>query len=133
MTIYMFNSLEEVKAVAEKFEAGKIVPNRVLKVQPKKVSHLVVFYCDSYRLRGADGFDVFFCDFDKTMNKSESSPSYTQGPIHIKRGPLIKYMRVEGKTHGKSGNKFFGNVGISDDECLLLINQAVFGKKAVEV
>lgn len=67
------------------------------------------------------------------MTKSESVPSYTQGPIHIKRGPLIKSIHIDGKTHGKSGNMFIGNLGISDDECLSVINKAVFGKMAVEV
>lgn len=33
----MFTSLEEVKAASEKFEAGKIVPRRVLKLNQRKL------------------------------------------------------------------------------------------------
>ena len=52
-----FTSLEEIKAVAEKFKAGKIVPKRILKGSKKenKMSHMVRWSRDVYRLQGKGG------------------------------------------------------------------------------
>lgn len=122
----MFKTLSEFKTQAEKFKAGTIIPSRVFVVHPKKVRHLVVFTCDVFRVRSQNGYDVFFCDFDTTKKPSETEPSYTFGPIHIKNGPRLKGICIQGETHGKMGNKFYGNKGITEEECLAMINRAVF-------
>lgn len=126
----MFTSIDQVKVVAEKFEAGKIVPRRVLKCTPKKLSHLVVFLCDTYKLSGQNGVDVFFCDFTSKIKTRDETISY--GPIRIKNAN-VKKLRLEGVVYGKSGNQFIGNNSQPDDFVLRFINQSVYGRKAVEL
>lgn len=123
----MFTSLEEVKAVAEKFEAGKIVPRRVFKIEgkgEKKARSDLLFARNLYRLSGKGGYHVFLCDFKEDLS----------GPEYFARlKGHHKNLNIQGASHGKSGNLFLGNLGISDDECLDNINKAVFGKMVVEV
>lgn len=121
----MFTSLEEVKAVAEKFKAGKIVPRRVLACTPKNKSHLVIFLCDTYRIRSSEGYDVFLCDFNQTINTRGRTLTY--GPIHVKKAN-IKALNLQGAVYGKRGNVFRGNVGVKDSELLHWMNSAIFDK-----
>lgn len=122
----MFKSLDEVKAVAEKFEAGKIIPARVLKGMDKKSrnkAHKVKFFMNVYRLQGIDG-NVFVCDWKEGKPKFfiDASPErFLFGDFCFKENP-----------YGKGGNHFIGNLGINDDEFLANINRNVFGKTAME-
>jgi hypothetical protein len=57
----MFKSFEHLKAAAEKFSKGKIVPNRVLYSGSHKYRHRVVFACDVYRI-SVNSRSIFFAD-----------------------------------------------------------------------
>lgn len=57
----MFKSFEHLKAVAEKFSKGKIVPNRVLYSGNRKDRHKVIFGSDVYRI-SANSCSIFFAD-----------------------------------------------------------------------
>lgn len=125
----MFNSLKEIKEVAEKFEAGKIVPRRVLNPKGKgnkRIRHKIKFTKNVYRVLGKDNYHIFLIDYNET----------TQDDGHFIRvscfmSPNLK-IDLQGASHGKSGNQFIGNYNISDDKCLRLFNHAVFGKKKEE-
>ena len=123
----MFKSLEEIKAVAEKFEAGKIVPRRVLTIKgkgEKKARKDLKFARNVYRVLSRDNAHVFLCDF------SEDSGG---GDYSIKLGGAHKNLEITGSSHGKKENRFVGNFDISNEQCLVNFNQAVFGKLAVEI
>lgn len=126
----MFTSLEEVKSVAEKFEAGKIVPRRVLYPVgkgEKRIRHKVKFMKNCYRLSGKNGFHVFLVDYNETGRANSIF-------IRVYAGKHFNSdLFLQGASHGKSGNLFYGNYDISDDECLAFINKAVFGKTEVEL
>lgn len=123
----MFTSLDQVKVVAEKFDARKIVPRRVLRISgkgEKKARSNLVFTRNVYRLQGTGGYHVFLVDF-------KESPSAGNYFIELKGN--YKNLHLQGKSYGKAGNHFIGNYGVSDDECLRNINQAVYGKKVIEL
>lgn len=120
----MFKSLDEVKAVAEKFEAGKIIPARVIKgvdKKSRKAAHDLKFTIDVYRLRGVKG-SVFVCDFNGKEAKYF-------GELRGNHGDLA----FVGNPYGNGPNLFIGNYERNEDEFLMDINQLVFGKTSVEV
>ena len=123
----MFKSLDEIKAVAEKFEAGKIVPRRVLKVEGKgerRARSNLIFTRTMYRVLGKNNVHVFLCDF----KENSSDVHYC---IELKG--THHNLDLCGSSHGKTGNHFIGNLGVDDGECLKLFNHSVFGKLAVEL
>lgn len=114
----VFTSLEEIKAVAEKFEAGKIVPKRILKGGKKenKMSHMVKWTRDVYRLQGVGGSNVFMADFN------EEGPDY-----FIEISGNHDSLEFNGNPYGNAGNFFIGNKGISNQSQIDSINRRVFG------
>jgi hypothetical protein len=121
--IVVFKSLDQIKEIAEKFTAGKIVPSRVLKIYgkgKKKAKHNLVFVGNIYRILGYDNTHVFLIDFKE---KELVDKDY-----FIKLHGEHKDLNIDGGSYGKKGNCFIGNNGISDEECLDSFNIAVFGK-----
>lgn len=120
----MFKSLDEVKAVSEKFEAGKIIPARIIKgvdKKSRKAACYLKFSIDVYRLNGVFG-SVLVCDLSgKNINYFAELLGKHDG------------LTFTGNPYGNGPNFFIGNCGRSDDEFLVDINQRVFGKTAVEV
>lgn len=122
----MFKSLDEIKAVGEKFEAGKIIPNRVIKATDrngKKLKWCVKFGADMYRVQSHDGNQIFIIDFT-------SYTFDTAAPVKI-IAPLFNGS-FKGAPYGGS-NFFVGNHGIDNEEWLANINRRVFGKLAIEI
>ncbi len=122
----MFKSFDEIKAVGEKFEAGKIIPNRVVKGtdrKGKKLKWCVKFGADMYRIQTHKGDHVFVIDF--TSYKFESAAAI------VINAPLF-VGSFEGAPYG-GVNYFMGNYGIDNDEWLASINRKVFGKLAIEI
>lgn len=120
--IPMFKTIEEVKAVAEKFEAGKIVPRRVLTIigkGEKKARSDLKFTRNVYRLAGCDRVMVYFIDYGEGNSTAMNYFIYLSGKH--------KNLTLTGATHGKSMNHFIGNFETSDEKALELINEAVFG------
>lgn len=50
---------EELKARAQLFKAGSIVPRRALKCTKRKAQHLVTFWADTYVIPGPTGYVMF--------------------------------------------------------------------------
>ena len=120
-----FTSIAEVKAVAEKFEAGRIVPKRILKggTKERKVSHHLKFYRNVYRLQGVDCNNVLVCDFDEFYGKNHA----------LELTGKYNGLTFKGNPYSNGCNLLIGNSTISNDEFLVNINNAVFGKVAGEV
>ena len=113
-----FTSLDEIKAVSEKFEAGKIVPKRILKGgrYENKMSHMVKWSRDVYRLQGKGGSNVFMVDFSE------------DGPDHfIVITGCHKNLSFNGNPYGDGGNFFLGNFDGDIQRQIDSINRHVFG------
>ena len=113
-----FTSIEEAKAVAEKFTKGKIVPARVIKGCNRNTrvnSHKLKFGVDVYRISGVNG-NVFIYDCYEGGLEWVIDVSAFSGSLDI-----------QGNPYGKGGNYFIGNYGICDESFLFSVNQAVFG------
>ena len=118
----MFKSLEEIKAVSEKFVAGKIVPRRVLSIEgvgEKRARSDLKFTRNLYRVLGKNNTHVFLCDFDELGRDFD---------YFIQFRGNHKNLILRGASHNKSGNHFIGNYDCDNITCLDLFNQSVFGK-----
>ena len=115
-----FNSIEDIKSVAEKFKAGKIVPKRILKGgrKEKKMSHMIKWSTDVYRLAGKGGSNVFLVDF------SESDVDH-----FMEISGNHKDLCFFGNPYGDGGNYFIGNFDGDTQKQLDSINHHVFGIK----
>ena len=118
----MYKSLEEIKLVAEKFEAGKIVPRRVLSIEgvgEKRARSDLNFTRNMYRVLGKNNIHVFLCDYDELGRDFEYC---------IQLRGNHKNLVIQGASHNKSGNHFIGNYDRDNTTCLDLFNRHVFGK-----
>lgn len=117
-----FTSIDEIKAVAEKFEAGKIIPARIIKgvdKKSRKASHYFKFYRNVYKISGINGDNILVCDFNEFSGKDHV----------LELTGKHNHLTFRGNPYGVGDNYFMGNYGISDDEFLADINNAVFGNK----
>lgn len=121
----MFKSIEEAKRVGEKFEAGKIVPARILKAadkSTKKLSHLLKFSCDVWRFSGADGVSVLLADCRDVGHA-----------LNFMSKHRVDSAEFRGNPYGCNHNAFIGNADIDDVEWLSNLNKEVFGRVAGEM
>lgn len=116
----MFKSIEDIKRVGEKFEKGKIVPQRVIYIKgkgKKKARHCLVFSVDLYRVSTYNNGHLFFADVlgenNGTNYLMELKGSHSN-------------LELCGSEYGKNFNHFAGNAE-GDDRCLQYINEIVFG------
>lgn len=121
-----FKSIEEVKRVAEHFNAGTVIPARVLKgqsPQAKKFAHNIVFGRDMYRIQAYDGTSVLV-SFVEDGDCCIMVKKYNHGK---------KPLRYVGNPYGAGVNRFIVNDGISEQQHLEQINLSVFEKLAGEL
>ena len=114
----VFNSIEEIKATAEKFTSGTIVPKRILRGGRKenKMSHMIKWTRDVYRLQGKCGKNVLLVDFTEN------------GPNHfIEISGNHKNLEFKGNPYSKGGNFFIGNHDGDTQRQIDSINCHVFG------
>lgn len=118
----MFKSLNHVKQLAEKFNAGKIVPSRVLKIKgkgKKHAKHNLVFTGNVYRVLGFDNTHVYLVDFKEK--------ELIQKDYFIRLYGSHQNLVLDGGSYGKKGNCFITNYDMSDEKCLEMFNAAVSG------
>lgn len=118
----MFKSINHIKQLAEKFNAGKIIPSRVLKIKgngKKHAKHNLVFAGNVYRVLGFDNTHIFLVDFKE---KELIGKDY-----FIRLHGSHKNLILDGGSYGKKGNCFIANYDVSDEKCLEMFNAAVFG------
>ena len=87
----------------------------------KKVSHMVTFGADMYRLKGLDGNAIFVIDWS---DPNTTSIMRIEG-IH---DGLI----FEGNCYSSGGNIFVGNEGISNEDWINSINKLVFSQNFLD-
>tara|TARA_Y100001956_G_C4078627_1_gene167341 strand:+ start:292 stop:636 length:345 start_codon:yes stop_codon:yes gene_type:complete len=105
----MFKSFEHLKAVAEKFSKGKIIPNRVLYSGNHKDRHKVIFGSDVYRVSTKFG-SALICD-------------KSTGCYGIKITGDIKKINLIGNKYQGTGNHWFIYKG--QDENLKKLNEFI--------
>lgn len=116
----MFKSLDEIKKIAEKFSARKIVPQRVLYIEGKgrkKAKSDLVFTRNAYRLLSKDNHHVFVIDFNEI---DDISMDY-----FMKLKGNHKNLNLNCAKYGKKGNLFIGNSGLNESDFIFNINKAV--------
>jgi len=102
------SSLEQLKARAQFFKRGAIIPRKVLAVKQRKLQHRLRFGSDSWVLPGKEGYVVFL----------HSTP--VTSAVIIGSGVLD----VQGSRYHETGMTYFiGDSGSSPEEHLERIQE----------
>lgn len=111
------SNLEELKARAEFFPKGHIVPRRINAVYPRKYQHRLRFGADSWAIAGIDGYVVIQ---QHETARGESCLRFQISQKQIDDPRII--IRIEGSPYHDGATHFFGGLGKTEEEhCAAII------------